>query len=133
MFQHLFPFLSHRNTAIKYYPGKLLKNLVRCHWKTHYSVGLTMCPHTGTPHFLKGHFTPLCFYKDLHWYLFSLTERNPKAIFDFTIKSKNSVQRLTCGWRSQTQRTPEHVARRALSPEPHSASQHPAPAARNCL
>lgn len=38
--------------------------------------------------------TPLRFYEDLHWYLFLLTEGNPKRICVFMKIGENSVKRL---------------------------------------
>ena len=58
----------------------LVASAVSCTWqvepKLHFP-GLALCCSTciGIPLFWKIHFTSLCFYKDLHQHLFSLTER----------------------------------------------------------
>ena len=65
-----------------------------CHWKIYiyiqYSFGFITCPHTGIPHFSKGHFTPLCFYKRPPLVPVFANWKNPKCAF--IIKCKNNVQ-----------------------------------------
>lgn len=48
----------------------------------------TLFLYSGIPPLFKVHFRPLRFYEDLHYYLFFLTERNPKKILVFMNKGK---------------------------------------------
>lgn len=76
------------------------------------------------------------FTKDLHEYLFSLTERNPKRVFAFIRKSEsgNSVQPLFCRNLLRGSATPaETVAPKLLPKELHSGSQRQAAVALNCV
>lgn len=75
------------------------------------------------PTFQKTYIKLLAFTKDLHYYLFPLTERNSKITFDFKKKgeSDNSVQYVfsrSCDTLS-TESGPTHIR----PWEPHSASQ----------
>lgn len=75
------------------------------------------------PTFQKTYIKLLAFTKDLHYYLFPLTERNLKITFDFKKKgeSDNSVQYVfsrSCDTLS-TESGPTHIR----PWEPHSASQ----------
>ena len=70
--------------------------------------------------------------QNLHQYLFSLTEGSPKGIVSFMIKHKNSIQHLFCSellqrqWALQAETGTSKLL-------PHSASQHKAAIALNCV
>jgi len=83
--------------------------------------------------FTKVRFGPLCFYKDLHYYLYSLTEEISGGLWIIwkKAKSKNSIHHLLCSEllqrrasRSYQQCAPQVVRAAPPRPFPRNCTQH---------